>query len=202
MPFSRPTTPDEALAQLLAGNRRYAEDRSQAPPSSAARIELASGQQPFAIVLGCSDSRVPVETVFDQLPGNLFVIRLAGHVVTDEVLATVEYGIAVLGSMLVLVLGHTSCGAVQAAISHVDDGAILPGHMQILADAIAPAVRHVPAETADRWTAAVRVNATETAAQLTNGSAIAGGAAKAGTIRVAAALYDLHTGRVDLIDAP
>jgi carbonic anhydrase len=199
MPFSRPITPDQAVTQLLTGNRRYVEGRSQAPPSSAERIELASGQSPFAVILGCSDSRVPIETVFDQLPGNLFVIRLAGHVVTDEVLATIEYGIAVLGSMLVLVLGHTSCGAVQAAIAHVDGAPELPGHMQRLVDAIAPAVRRVPSQEHDRWTSAVGLHASETATLLEERSTVIADAAGAGRLRVAAAIYDLHTGAVSLL---
>src|SRR5271155_2604626 len=120
MPYrQRPATPDEALARLLEGNRRFVAGTPQAPEPSAERIALASGQHPFAVVLGCSDSRVPIETIFDQRPGDLFVVRIAGNFVNEDGLASIEYAIDVLSSELVVILGHTRCGAVQAAMNYI-----------------------------------------------------------------------------------
>lgn len=196
MPYSRPPSPQAAVERLLAGNQRYIDEHPQAPVSSASRIELASGQQPFAVVVGCSDSRVPVETIFDQAPGNLFVVRVAGHVISDEVLASAEYGVAVLGSMIVLVLGHSACGAVQATLDHLATGAPLPGHVDRLVEAIAPAVRDCPGVAE-----AVNANAAAAAHQLYERSQILREAARAGTIRIAAATYDLHSGRVRMLES-
>jgi carbonic anhydrase len=200
MPFTAPATPDEALARLLEGNRRFVEERPQSAVPSAQRIELASAQRPFAVVLGCSDSRVPVETIFDQRPGDLFVIRLAGNIVSSEGLASIEYAREMLGSSLVLVLGHTGCGAVQAAISLVESGTAFPGHIALLAEAIAPIARDTRSAKTDWWTAAIECNARAAKLAILRRSPIVRTAAARGRLRVAAALYDLHTGVVALLD--
>ena len=197
MPFTLPSTPDEALARLLEGNRRFFEERPQTAVPSAERVELASAQRPFAVVLGCSDSRVPVETIFDQRPGDLFVIRLAGNIVTTEGLASIEYAREVLGSSLILVLGHTSCGAVQAAMSLVESGTIFPGHIALLAEAIA---RETRTAGPGWWTAAIECNARAAKLAILRRSTIVRTAAAHGNLRVAAAVYDLHTGMVALLD--
>lgn len=200
MPFKQPSTPDEALARLLEGNRRFVDEEPRAVVPSAQRVELASAQRPFAVVLGCSDSRVPVETIFDQHPGELFVIRLAGNIVTAEGLASIEYAREVLGCSLVLVLGHTSCGAVQAAMSLVESGTVFPGHIQLLAETIAPIARDTRTADTDWWTAAIECNARAAKRAILRRSPIVRAAAARGSLRVAAALYDLHSGMVALLD--
>ena len=183
--------PDAALARLLEGNRRYVEGHPQTAVATADRVELASGQRPFGVILGCSDSRVPVEVVFDQGPGDLFVIRLAGNIVTGEVLASIEYAIEVLASRLVLVLGHSGCGAVAAAVAHASQGTAFPGHIGLLAEAIAPSALDAHP---------VEANARASARALTARSSIVRAAVAQRSARVAAAVYDLHTGLVTVLD--
>lgn len=196
MPFTRPKSLDAAVTRLVDGNRRFVEERPLAPPPSAERVALASGQAPFATILGCSDSRVPIEAIFDQHPGNLFVVRIAGNIVNDDVLASVEYGVAILNTMLVVVLGHTKCGAVQAAIDHVQRGTHFDGHMQRLADAIAPAARDTQHDGEDWWSHAVDENVRRHAGELRERSEIIRTAVDAGTAGVIGATYDLESGRV------
>ncbi|HUA07798.1 MAG TPA: carbonic anhydrase [Candidatus Acidoferrales bacterium] len=200
MPFTRPPTPGDALARLLEGNRRYVAERPQAPVASAQRIELASGQEPFAVVLGCSDSRVPIESVFDQHPGNLFVIRLAGNIVTSEALASMEYAIDVLHSMFVLVLGHEGCGAVRAAMSLVESDVQFPGSIGLLAEAIAPAARAARTLDGDWWRNAIESNARTCRRAIVARSPIVRAAVARGDAGIAAATYDLHTGVVTTLD--
>lgn len=192
--------PADALARLLEGNRRFAEGRPQAAAASARRIELADAQQPFAAILGCSDSRVPVETIFDQGAGELFVIRLAGNIVTAEGLGSVEYAVDVLRSSLVIVLGHSNCGAVRAAMSFVESGVVFPGHIQLLAEAIAPVAADTRTADGGWWAAAVACNARATRLTMLRRSPLLRTAAAHGKVRVAAALYDLHSGLVELLD--
>jgi carbonic anhydrase len=186
-----PARESEGLARLLEGNRRYAGGAPTTARASAHRVELANAQRPFAIVLGCSDSRVPVETIFDQGPGDLFVIRLAGNIVTAEGLGSIEYAIELLESSLIVVLGHTGCGAVQAALSVAQTGNTPPGHIALLAEAIAPVVREANP---------VEANARASARALVQRSAIVRAAVARGRVRVAAAIYDLHTGLVTALD--
>jgi len=199
MPYSRPATPEAALQRLLEGNRRFVAECPQAPAVSAERIELAAGQKPYAVVIGCSDSRVPVETIFDQHPGNLFVARLAGNIVSDYCIASAEYAITQLGSMIVVILGHTSCGAIQAAIAAVESGQRFSGHIQLLADALAP-IAEATRGTPDWWQAAVEANVRAGKTRIIERSEIVRTAAESGTIRVAAAVYDLSSGLVKLLD--
>ncbi|KKD08005.1 carbonic anhydrase [Streptomyces sp. WM6386] len=135
----RPGTPDEALRELAAGNLRWRTYRERHPDESpAVRQALATGQHPFALVLGCIDSRVPPELVFDQGLGDLMTVRSGGEVLDEAVLGSVAYGVLELGIPLVLVLGHQSCGAVKAAVETDISGAQLPAHIQYLADQIRP----------------------------------------------------------------
>nr|WP_260859880.1 carbonic anhydrase [Streptomyces cupreus] len=139
----RPTTPDEALRELAAGNARWRTFREKHPDEThRVRQELVSGQHPFAVVLGCIDSRVPPELVFDQGLGDLLTVRSAGEVLDEAVLGSVAYGVLELDIPLVLVLGHQSCGAVRAAVEAEESGEKLPAHIQYLADQIAPAIDH------------------------------------------------------------
>ncbi|MGV9454522.1 carbonic anhydrase [Streptomyces sp. NPDC003635] len=139
----RPTTPGEALRELAAGNARWRAFRQKHPDEThAVRQELVSGQHPFAVVLGCIDSRVPPELVFDQGLGDLMTVRSAGEVLDEAVLGSVAYGVLELGTPLVLVLGHQSCGAVRAAVEAETSGEQLPAHIQYIADGIRPAIDH------------------------------------------------------------
>ncbi|MEU9337688.1 carbonic anhydrase [Streptomyces sp. NPDC048290] len=139
----RPTTPGQALTALASGNRRWRTFRQQHPDEShTVRQELVSGQHPFALVLGCIDSRVPPELVFDQGLGDLMTVRSGGEVLDEAVLGSVAYGVLELGIPLVMVLGHQSCGAVRAAVEADQSGEQLPAHIQYLADQIKPAIDH------------------------------------------------------------
>ena len=132
-------TADQVLETLLDGNQRYVAKKLTHPHQNAARIhEIAMGQHPVAIILGCSDSRVPPEVIFDHGLGDLFVIRVAGNVVDDVVLGSIEYAVGEFGVPLVMVLGHERCGAVTAVVNHLK----VPGHVSMLAAAIEPAIAH------------------------------------------------------------
>ncbi|WP_240436950.1 carbonic anhydrase [Streptomyces sporangiiformans] len=139
----RPTTAQEALRELAAGNLRWRTYRERHPDESpAVRQALTTGQHPFAVVLGCIDSRVPPELVFDQGLGDLMTVRSAGEVLDEAVLGSIAYGVLELGIPLVMVLGHQSCGAVKAAVQADESGEELPAHIQYLADQISPAIDH------------------------------------------------------------
>ncbi|WP_435281269.1 carbonic anhydrase [Streptomyces koelreuteriae] len=140
---ARPGTPAEALKELAAGNRRWRAYRERHPHETPEiRRALATAQHPFAVVLGCIDSRVPPELVFDQGLGDLMTVRTAGEVLDEAVLGSVAYGVLELGIPLVVVLGHQSCGAVRAAVEAEQSGSRLPAHIQYLADQISPAIDH------------------------------------------------------------
>ncbi|MEV6950366.1 carbonic anhydrase [Streptomyces sp. NPDC051183] len=138
---SRPVTPQEAMRRLAAGNRRWATYRQEHPHESpSVRLRLTESQHPFAIVLGCVDSRVPPELVFDQGLGDLLTVRSAGEVLDEAVLGSIAYGVLELDVPLVLVLGHQSCGAVGAAVHADETGEQLPAHIQYLAEQIRPSI--------------------------------------------------------------
>ena len=189
----------EALERLIEGNRRFAsgvhgrdglEDRAR-------RHELTAGQEPFAIILGCSDSRVPAELVFDQGLGDLFIVRVAGNVVGREILGSLGYALDHLRTPLFVVLGHESCGAVQAALQIKFRRLTKPGKIAELLDAILPGLDAIdPAESAEaQWRHAVEANVFWAVRQLA--ATPAGAAALAeGRIRLVGAVYELATGRV------
>ncbi|MBT3377763.1 MAG: carbonic anhydrase [Lentisphaerae bacterium] len=189
-------TPKEALAALMAGNCRYVTGQMLHPHQDVSRREtVADGQNPFAVVLGCADSRVPPEILFDQGIGDLFVIRVAGNVVDDFVLGSVEYAVAHLNTPLIVVLGHSSCGAVTAAVeSGPHDGAV--GR---LIAAISPAVEESRESPGDVLANAIVRNA-ERAVEALCASSIVTGARESGALRVVAACYDLATGAVSIIE--
>jgi len=147
-------------------------------------------QEPFAAVLACADSRVPVELVFDQTIGQIFVTRVAGNIVTPEITASLEYGVAVLGIKALLVLGHSNCGAVKAAMKAED----APGQISVLYSHIRPAVD----QSSGNVDKAIEINARIQSDLLRTSSTVIGKALKAGTLKVAAGVYDLATGRVTL----
>lgn len=194
-----PMSAQAALKNLMEGNARFAAGKPISRSLIGRVRELAGGQSPFATVLGCADSRVPVETIFDHEPGDIFVVRLAGNFLTEAVLASIEYAVAVLKSPLVMVLGHSSCGAVKAAVDFVKTGKPLPGHMQTLAAAIEPAAKAVQHEHGDWLHNAVVENVRRNAAGLRGSTPILHEAVANGEAEVTGAVYDLSTGKVNLI---
>lgn len=187
-----------ALKQLMEGNTRFAAGNPISRPAIDRIRELARGQSPFATVLACADSRVPVETLFDHEPGDIFVVRLAGNFVSDAALASIEYAVAVLKSPIVMVLGHTSCGAVKAAVDYVQSGADLPGHMQIMADAIEPAAKATQHHNGDWWHNAVIENVRLNVKTLKTSTPIMTDALRK-EHEIVGGVYDLSTGIVTLV---
>lgn len=182
---------DEALAKLKEGNARFATSTvSAGKPTAAKRTETAQAQHPFAIILGCADSRTSPEIVFDQNIGDLFVVRTAGNLVDDHALGSIEYAVAHLGARLIVVLGHERCGAVQAALA--SDTA--PGHVQSLVRDIQPAVKAAKGKQGDATDLAIAENARLTAAKIRNEASL-GELAK--EVRIISAVYDLDTGKIE-----
>jgi carbonic anhydrase len=190
-------TPSAALELLKRGNARFVADKSTCGSVSIRRLELAAGQSPFAIVLGCSDSRVPIETVFDQIPGNIFVVRVAGNFVADDGLGSIEYGVAALKAPLIVVLGHASCGAVEAAVGYVRDGTTQPGHIMDVVRAIEPAVKQSRKEPGDWMHNAIARNVRDNMAAIEQRSPIVADAVRQGHVAIAGGVYDLRTGKVN-----
>lgn len=190
-------SPAEALVRLQEGNARYVGGISKNRDYSVGRAARALDQRPFAAIISCADSRVAPELIFDQGPGDLFVIRVAGNFVNEDGLASLEYGTAVLGVSLVLVLGHTNCGAIKATIDVVKNGATLPGHLPALAASIAPAVEAAIAQnTPDLLVAATAENVRQNVDYLKDAKPIVSDQVAAGTVAVGGAIYDLSTGVV------
>jgi carbonic anhydrase len=189
-------TGDMALVELLEGNVRYVKQKRLNPNQSDERRDsLIGGQSPYAIILGCSDSRVPPEIIFDQGLGDLFVIRVAGNVVDDIVLASIEYAANHLHSPLLMVLGHTNCGAVGAALQEDE----LDGHIPSITQAIEEAVessQDVEGDTLDRT---IRAHARITAELLKESEPILRGLVERGKLKVVAAYYNLDTGVVEIL---
>lgn len=188
--------PDHVLQQLLAGNARYRASHPARPHQQASRrLEVAKAQHPGAIILGCSDSRVPPEVVFDQGIGDLFVIRMAGNVVDDDVLGTIEYAVEHLGSTLIVVLGHERCGAVAAAVQ----GGHAEGHIADLVKALMPAVEKTKGQPGDHAENAMRANVQNSVAQIANDEPLLKPAVEAGKVKIIGARYDLDTGAVEIL---
>ena len=189
---------DDALAKLMAGNRRYVRHKEQHPDQSLARRkELEAGQHPFAVILSCADSRVPPELLFDQGLGDLFVVRVAGNIVDDAVLGSIEYAVEHLGAKLVMVLGHEKCGAVSAAV----EGGIAEGHMNALMAAIQPSVEASGKQPGDRIHSCVIANARRVAQQIRESEPVLKNAVAKHGVKVVAADYALDSGKVNLLDA-
>jgi len=187
-------TPDAALAELMEGNKRFVTGRLTAHDHDLAILKehTVEKQEPFAAVLSCADSRVPVELVFDQSIGHLFVTRVAGNVITPEIIGSLEYGAAVLGTKVILVLGHANCGAVSAAIKGKD----VPGQISALFPHIQPAID----QAGTNLEAATKANAKIQATLLSESSTVLSGMVKEKKLKVVAGYYDLGTGGVTLID--
>jgi len=193
-------SPQAALKRLMDGNKRFMEGHATARSTPKRRTELEKGQTPFAVILSCADSRVPPEVVFDEGLGDLFVIRLAGNFLDDNGLASMEYAFLNLGTSLVFVLGHESCGAVKAALDVRQKNVTLPGHLPGLVASILPAVDTALATNPkDPLAAAVKANVALNMQRLTNASPVVAPMVAKGTVMVAGGVYSLDTGHVDAV---
>ncbi len=183
--------------ELLSGNKRYVEGNPTHPNQSIARRqEMAKGQHPRAAVLACADSRVSPEIVFDQGLGDLFVVRVAGNVVNDPILGSLEYAVEHLGTQLIVVLGHQRCGAVGAACA----GGEAPGHLGSLLQALAPAVDKISESEAGRVDLVAKENVRMTVKSLRSCGPILEEFVRQGKLEVAGAFYDLDTGAVEIVE--
>jgi carbonic anhydrase len=191
--------PEVALQRLMEGNDRYVEGRMKRHDFLAERPALARGQNPFAGILGCADSRVGPEYAFDTGRGDLFVCRVAGNFADAESIASFEYAVAVLGTPLILVLGHTECGAVDATVKAVKDGKEFPGHIPSLIKALRPAVKSAQDQSGDLLDNAIRQNVIINTERLKTTGPILSKSVQQGKLKVAGGIYSLETGRVTLV---
>jgi carbonic anhydrase len=186
-------TPDAALQQLIDGNRRFAEGRMTSfdEDLTLLKTKTAEKQEPFAALLSCADSRVPVELIFDQSIGHLFVARVAGNIATSAMIASLEYGVAVLGTKAIIVLGHANCGAVKASI----EAKAVPGQISALYPYIRPAVDQAGPDLE----AAIKANAKIQAALLRQASPVLAEHIKQNQLKIVAGYYDLASGTVTVL---
>ena len=191
--------PDAALHRLMQGNARYVEGITRRHDFRHEREALSKGQNPFASVLSCADSRIAPEYCFDTARGDLFVLRIAGNFASDEMIASLEYGVQVLNSPLILVLGHEGCGAVDSTIKSMKDGTTLPGHLPSLVAAVRPAVEAVQDQPGNLLTNAIRRNVAVNVEKLKAAAPMLKAAADDKKIRVVGGIYALKSGRVDLL---
>jgi carbonic anhydrase len=192
-------SPDASLKRLMEGNRRYVEGVARRHDFKNQREALAGGQNPFASILSCADSRIAPEYAFDSARGDLFVCRVAGNFATEETVASLEYSVAVLGAPLILVLGHEACGAVDATIKSLKDDKPLPGHMPSLVTGLAPAVKAVAGQPGDTLDNATRRNVVDTVAKLKALAPILGPAVGQGKLKVVGGIYRLKDGAVEML---
>ena len=191
-------TSDQALRLLKEGNDQFRMDAPyRAAQGRERRIELARGQAPFCVLVGCSDSRVPPELLFGRGLGELFIIRNAGNTIDTAALGSIEYGVGVLGCPLVVVLGHEACGAVAAAVDVVDRNATFPGVIGEMIQPIIPAVLAARSQSGDLLDNAVRMNARRVAARLKTQSTVLQEVLRQDKLKIIAARYDLDDGDVD-----
>ena len=187
-------SPEAALQQLIDGNRRFAGGHltSFAEDLEILKAKTIDKQEPFAAVLSCADSRVPVELIFDQSIGEIFVTRVAGNIATSAMIASLEYGVAVLGTKAIIVLGHTNCGAVKASI----EAKAVPGQISALYPYIRPAVD----QAGSNLEAAIKANAKIQAGLLRQSSPVLADHIKQNQLKIVAGYYDLSSGKVTLLD--
>lgn len=188
-------TADQALGMLKDGNAAFVKGSCVATGAPARIHELAKGQAPFAVIIGCSDSRTPSEQLFNRGLGEIFTVRVAGNTVDTAALGSIEYGVGVLGAPLVVVLGHTQCGAVDAAVKMVKDNAKFPGSIGKLVTPIIPAVRSLKGGD-DLVNRAVSANVQRVVAQLKSAKPIVAKAVTDGKAKVVGGVYDLTSGAV------
>ncbi|MEH1923917.1 carbonic anhydrase [Nostoc sp.] len=188
-------TPDKALQELLDGNERFVKTKRKNPHQTHSRlVEVAKGQKPFASILGCADSRVPSEIVFDQGLGDLFVCRVAGNIATTEEIGSLEFGSLVLGSKVIVVVGHERCGAVDAALK----GAEVPGQIGSLLEAIKPSVESSKGQSGDKLENACKANILAQVQKLKS-SPVLSKLVEEEKLKIAGAYYDLDTGKISIV---
>jgi carbonic anhydrase len=193
----------QAWEQLMAGNERFANGRPEHPEQSVMRrLEVAKGQHPCAIVLTCSDSRVPPEVVFDAGLGDIFVIRVAGNTADDAAIGSMEYAVEHLGVPLIVVLGHSRCGAVKAAVETFEKNTRPAGHLGAIVSPIVPAASEVKGQGGDLAENAMRQNILRTVSQLRSSRPILAEALHERKLSIVGARYDLDSGKVTMIEQP
>jgi carbonic anhydrase len=192
-------SPDASLKRLMEGNQRYVGGIARRHDFKHEREALVGGQNPYAAILSCADSRIAPEYAFDSGRGDLFVCRVAGNFASSEMVASLEYAVAVLGAPLVLVLGHESCGAVDATIKSLKDGTTLPGQLPSLVTAIAPAVKAVSGRAGDVLANATRQNVIDNVAKLSAATPVLNAAVEQGKLKVVGGVYRLGDGRVEMV---
>jgi carbonic anhydrase len=193
-------SPSTALQRLMEGNGRYVRNQIDVKDFSAGRAARAQAQYPIAAILSCADSRVAPEFIFDRDPGELFVCRVAGNYMNVDILASLEYGVEALGAPLIMVLGHTNCGAVKAVLQYEKDRKPLPGHLQMLLDAVSPgvaeAMRQGPTNQLDH---AIEANVRHNAQRIRQAHPVIAKAVDEKRLDVVSAVYELATGEVRLL---
>jgi carbonic anhydrase len=192
-------SPDAALDRLMKGNARYVEGVSKRHDFTHEREPLRTGQNPFAGVLSCADSRIAPEYCFDTARGDVFVCRVAGNFASDEIVASFEYAVQVLNTPLIMVLGHDACGAVDATAKSIKDGTTLPGHLPALVAAISPAVQGVQGEPGDTLDNAIRRNVMLNVEKLKTAGPILNTFVDNKKVRVVGGIYKLASGRIELL---
>ena len=191
--------PEDALAELISGNRRFVSGRPEHGHDVSAAAAASGGQQPHAVVLGCIDSRVPLEAIFDQTFGSICVVRSGGHVVDRAVLGSIDFAVATLDVPLIMVLGHARCGAIDATVGALRAGTRPDGDLGYLVDEIAPAVRAAGIDEPDAAAKALRIHVTRTVRRMRDIAGVPAAIAE-GRVGVVGAVYDLDTGWVDVWD--
>ena len=195
-------SPDAALERLMKGNARYVDNAPLPSDFASTRAALTTGQNPFASVLSCSDARITPEHCFDAERGDLFVARIAGNYLTTGLLASLEYGAAVLQSPLIMVLGHTNCGAISAAISAEVNNTDYPGHISIITSDLAPAVRAAMKKNPSNLAlAVVRENVSMNVQALRDSTPILRKRVQEGQLKIVGGIYNLDTGTVEVMTA-
>lgn len=194
-------TPDAALKRLMAGNKRYVDGKANTHDFSQTRAALTKGQNPFASILSCADSRISPELCFNEGRGDLFVNRLAGNYVSTDILASIEYGAAVLNAPVILVLGHTECGAVKAAIKADTDNANFPGHIHTITTSLRGAVKAGQKNGGDLLTATTLENIKINVAMLKDSTPLLRKLVEDKKLIVVGGLYHLETGKVELLSS-
>ena len=192
-------TPEAALERLMAGNDRYVAGLSTPLNFKLERAALVKGQNPYASILSCADSRVSPEFCFDEQRGDLFVARVAGNYLTTDFVATLEYAAAVLHTPLIMVLGHESCGALKAAIDASDNNTQFPGHIQSIASALAPAVRAIDKQSKNRIDDVIKMNVIQNVKELKKQTPILSRLVAEKKLLVVGGVYNLKTGKVDIV---
>jgi carbonic anhydrase len=191
--------PAAALKRLMEGNERYVEGKSLRHDFKREREALVGGQNPYAAILSCADSRIAPEYAFDSGRGDLFVCRVAGNFANDDTVASLEYAVAILNTPLFFVLGHESCGAVDATIKSLKDKTTLPGHLPSLVEALAPSVTASAGQPGDKLQNAIRQNVIDTVAKLKAATPILKAAFEQGKINIVGGIYRLADGKVEMI---